>query len=343
MKEKEVKKSIIRHLEAIADKLSYINHYHPAKNLSLDIDLVKDELRLLYRDLEHLKAMAGDGPDHSRTASSEQVRNEPAADISGADDRQSSAANNAEQNDKEPSPQQEPSGKQTLQTEEETNKGRDNQVEAAAAKSAEQQVSYERENVSDAQEKSRRVNPAGSGDTQKAHSPDADLSKQPDEPDHDRDVSGKATKQPSGNDTAKPVAGETATPRPSASKAVIDILAEYGTRTIGDQYLQEDNSLHQHISGNHEDRSIGARMQQQPVSNLKEVIGVNEKFLFINELFQGNIQEYREALDRLNQMDDIKQAFDHLNELAVQYAWDANRSASTIEKLANYVQRRYMQ
>ncbi|MFO7874778.1 MAG: hypothetical protein R6U62_09880 [Bacteroidales bacterium] len=342
MKEKDVKKSIIGHLEDIADKLSYINHYHPARNLSLDIDLVKDELRLLYRDLEYLKAMAGDGPDHSGPASSDQVRNEPAADTSGADDRQPSAVN-VEQKDKEPGSQQEPSGKQTLQTEEKANTGTDNQGEAAPAKSAEQQVSHKQANVPDEQEKPRRADPVGSGDTQKAHSPDTGQSKQTDEPDYDRDLSERASKQPSGNDTDKPAASETATPRPSASKAVIDILAEYGTHTIGDQYLQEDNSLHQHISGNQEDRSIGARMQQQPVSNLKDVIGVNEKFLFINELFQGNIQEYREALDRLNQMDGIKQAFDYLNELAMQYAWDANRSASTIEKLANYVQRRYMQ
>ena len=126
-------------------------------------------------------------------------------------------------------------------------------------------------------------------------------------------------------------------------KAVIDILSEYGQLTIGDQYLkEEDDSLHKRIAGQKEDKSIGARMQQHPIGDLKDVIGVNEKFLFINELFGGDIQDYRKAIAELNGMDGIRTAFDYLNQLAVEYSWDAARSASTIEKLANYVQRRHM-
>ncbi len=126
-------------------------------------------------------------------------------------------------------------------------------------------------------------------------------------------------------------------------KAVIDILSEYSNRTIGDQYMkEEDDSLHQRISGEKEDKSIGTRMQTHPITNLKEAIGVNEKFLFINELFGGNIEDYREAIARLNDMEDMKAAFDYLNQLGRDYSWDGNRSVATIEKLANLVQRRHM-
>ncbi len=135
-------------------------------------------------------------------------------------------------------------------------------------------------------------------------------------------------------------------PRPNknnGNRAVIDILSEYSDRTIGDAYLkEEDDSIHKKISFDKEDKSIGERMQRQPVSDLKDVIGVNEKFLFINELFDGNIQAYNDAVARLNNMEDVQKAFDYLNSLGMEYAWDASRSADTIEKLAMLIQRRYI-
>lgn len=83
-------------------------------------------------------------------------------------------------------------------------------------------------------------------------------------------------------------------------------------------------------------------MQQQPINSIKDAIGINEKFLFINELFKGDIEMYRQAMDDLNEKENMQAAFDSLNELADKYSWDANRSTATIEKLANIVQRRYM-
>ncbi len=125
-------------------------------------------------------------------------------------------------------------------------------------------------------------------------------------------------------------------------KTVIDLFSQNPTRSIGDQFGNEDKSLHQRISSQKEDRSIGTRLQQHPVANIKDAIGLNEKFLFINELFQGDIQAYNEALTRLNSMGSLKEAFEFLNNLTNVHQWDANRSAETVEKLAGFVQRRYL-
>ena len=128
-----------------------------------------------------------------------------------------------------------------------------------------------------------------------------------------------------------------------SGKTVLDLLSSLDNHTIADRYTKaEDDSLHNRISSGNEDRSIGARMQQHPINSLRDVIGVNEKFLFINELFQGNIQAYNDAIAKLNDMEGIRAAFDYLNELGSAFEWDARRSSTTIEKLANYVQRRHM-
>ena len=128
----------------------------------------------------------------------------------------------------------------------------------------------------------------------------------------------------------------------SNGKTVIDLFSQHQTRSIGDQFGQDDNSLHQRISGQKEDKSIGARLQQHPINSIKDAIGLNEKFLFINELFEGDIQVYNEAIAKLNNMGSMKEAFDYLNELTAVHHWDAKRSAETIEKLAGFVQRRYL-
>lgn len=143
--------------------------------------------------------------------------------------------------------------------------------------------------------------------------------------------------QPAPRPVSKPVSS-----KGSNGKSVIDMFAENQAKSIGDKLGGEDNSLHQRISSQKEDKSIGARLQHYPISNIREAIGLNEKFLFINELFNGDIEAYNDAINKLNDIGSVKQAFDYLNTLTGIYGWDAGRSAETIEKLANFVQRRYM-
>ena len=40
-----------------------------------------------------------------------------------------------------------------------------------------------------------------------------------------------------------------------------------------------------------EDRSLAAKLQQNPVQDLKAAIGINDKFLFVNELFGGSMEK----------------------------------------------------
>lgn len=63
-----------------------------------------------------------------------------------------------------------------------------------------------------------------------------------------------------------------------------------GTRpTILDKFGDEkENGLSEVIMKNH------------PVSDLKEAIGINDRFLFIREIFGGNRQAYEEAISKMN-------------------------------------------
>ncbi len=111
---------------------------------------------------------------------------------------------------------------------------------------------------------------------------------------------------------------------------------------VGEKFSSEKSSIHERLIQIKEDKSIGARLQYKPVKNIKEAIGINEKFLFINELFNGDLKSYNESVEKLNDFPSIHEAFEFLNKLTYEYQWDGQRSADTIEKFANLVQRRYM-
>lgn len=306
MKKMEVKDAIIDLLEEIVSRTNYINHHHPGKDMSLDIDLVKDDLRLLYRNFEALKRLAAEQP--------------PAEDAAG---RTVGMGN-------EPLQQEEPVQKNTQMPE-----APQAASEEPAPPSPETGNQEPKASLSDSEPDIPPQEPVqqGAGST-----PQEDKQTSV-EPEKEREKPDSSSIEPT--DTTFPTEQTSLTGNNSKNKTVIDLLSAYGKKTIGDQYAVQDNSVHQRIAGSKEDRSIGAQMQQKPVSNIKDVIGVNEKFLFINELFDGNIQAYYDAIARLNDFENMQTAFDYLNELSAQFAWDAGRSTATIEKLANYVQRRY--
>ncbi len=111
---------------------------------------------------------------------------------------------------------------------------------------------------------------------------------------------------------------------------------------VGEKFSSEKSSIHERLAQIKDDKSIGARMQYKPVKNIKEAIGINEKFLFINELFNGDLKSYNESVEKLNDFPSIHEAFEFLNRLTYEFQWDGQRSSDTIEKFANLVQRRYM-
>jgi hypothetical protein len=134
------------------------------------------------------------------------------------------------------------------------------------------------------------------------------------------------------------------TPKPTVQTSPKPVVEKgsHEKQILGDKYSGNGNSVHERLAKMKEDKSIGARMQFKPIENLKAAIGVNEKFLFVNELFNGDLQAYNDAVQKLNAYPSIHEAFEFLNNLTNQYTWDGQRSADTIEKFANLVQRRYM-
>jgi hypothetical protein len=117
-------------------------------------------------------------------------------------------------------------------------------------------------------------------------------------------------------------------PRPKKSPATpLDLFAEDAAPSIAD-HLQQ-----------HSDKSVGAKIGRQPIEEIRTAIGINDKFLFINELFSGSMENYNKMLDELNDFKSFNGASTYLIELKVVNQWDGNSAAW--RKLVGLIERKF--
>jgi hypothetical protein len=117
------------------------------------------------------------------------------------------------------------------------------------------------------------------------------------------------------------------TAKPPETKSHFDLFSESSTVTISDTF-----------SGK-EEQSLADKMQESRITDLRQSIGINEKFLFINELFNGDMGRYNKAIDELNEMKILKGAETFLLELKVQNQW--NNEMPAYLKLKDLIERKY--
>lgn len=88
-----------------------------------------------------------------------------------------------------------------------------------------------------------------------------------------------------------------------------------------------------------EDNSLAAKLQNRPVGDLRSAIGINDKFLFVNELFSGSMEKYNRSIEILNDIQTYNGALIYLNELKVELQWNSNNVA--YKKLAELVKLKF--
>jgi len=113
-------------------------------------------------------------------------------------------------------------------------------------------------------------------------------------------------------------------------------------KTIGDKYKEnnQEASINESIKTNQEDVSIGSQMQNNAITDIRTVIGLNEKFLFINELFKGNHDAFATHINKLNNCENVEQAKAYVEKLSQEYDWETENNAK--EKFYQIVERKFV-
>jgi len=86
---------------------------------------------------------------------------------------------------------------------------------------------------------------------------------------------------------------------------------------------------------------LETRLKQIAVKDLSTAIGINEKYLFASELFNGKINVFTEAINGLNCLESLDQAVSYLNDLATEHQWDLENE--TVVTFRGIVEGRYNQ
>jgi hypothetical protein len=89
-----------------------------------------------------------------------------------------------------------------------------------------------------------------------------------------------------------------------------------------------------------EKTELGHLLKETPIRDLKKGIGVNDRFVFLNELFRGDEAMYERSLKTINGFRILPEAEYWINrELKIKLGWDDNLPAT--QHFYHLVRRRF--
>jgi len=89
-----------------------------------------------------------------------------------------------------------------------------------------------------------------------------------------------------------------------------------------------------------EDHSLLSKMSQSKIVDLKRSIAMNDRFIFIKELFKTDFDAYNRYINDLNGCESIEQAEQYLSQLKNQYEWDEKNE--TVQYFLSLVGRKFL-
>ena len=111
------------------------------------------------------------------------------------------------------------------------------------------------------------------------------------------------------------------------------------TREQTDLFSSEESTLNEKNS--QDSLSVATKLEKQKIFDLIGAIGINERFAFINELFDGDADEFNEALKKLNSFADHKEAFTFIDtEIKSKYNWD--EESQVVLDFSDLIEKRYV-
>lgn len=106
-------------------------------------------------------------------------------------------------------------------------------------------------------------------------------------------------------------------------------------KAVEDPNLSLNEQLNQDVN----QQRLGEKLQQSAIKDLRSAISINQRFLFINGLFDGKTEIFQEALEHLETASSRREAKNIENELFKKHAWDDDNK--TVQAFSNLIDRRY--
>ncbi len=106
---------------------------------------------------------------------------------------------------------------------------------------------------------------------------------------------------------------------------------------LADRFYNTKTSMHDSLARKQSQNNISSKIQAKPIQDLNKAIGLNERFLFIRELFGGDKNAYYEAIQIINEMPNYEEAEQYIQE---RFNWDEDKPE--VIRFMELVRRRFI-
>ncbi len=124
----------------------------------------------------------------------------------------------------------------------------------------------------------------------------------------------------------------------SYKKEEIPVVIPKQMPELNDTISKKEQSMNDHLRV--EKTELGGRLKETPVKDLRKAIGINDRFVFINELFRGDENMYERSIKTINSFNIFAEAEYWIQrELKVKIGW--NDGSDTVRHFDQLVRRRF--
>jgi hypothetical protein len=83
-------------------------------------------------------------------------------------------------------------------------------------------------------------------------------------------------------------------------------------KTVSDRFKSHTASIHDSFTRSQQYEELSEKLKSKPILDIGNAIGVNDKFIFIKELFNGDANMYKNTIEVLNNATNFNDAFNYL-------------------------------
>ncbi|MBI9033784.1 MAG: hypothetical protein JEZ03_04875 [Bacteroidales bacterium] len=109
--------------------------------------------------------------------------------------------------------------------------------------------------------------------------------------------------------------------------------------SLGDQFMDEQTTVYDRVQNKAKDSTLADKISKHSIVSLKSAIGLNDKFAFINDLFNGSLNEYTAAIEQFDEIQTPDEAHNTFNQHLVKYKW--SETDETVERFSDYINKRF--
>lgn len=110
---------------------------------------------------------------------------------------------------------------------------------------------------------------------------------------------------------------------------------EENAKTLGESFVGEKKSVNDRMASSQETK-IKSPLMGKPIHDLTKGLGINDRFMFQRELFNGKSDVMQQTLQQLNEMTDLNSAQSFI---ASNFNWD--NELDVTQSFYNYIKRKF--